>query len=59
MLTKKYLEISPAKLRPNPANVRAHSNPQIAELTSAIRQFGFINPVVVDQDYSMLASHWP
>jgi DNA modification methylase len=57
MLTKKYLEISPAKLRPNPANVRAHSKPQIAELTSAIRQFGFINPVVVDRDYSVLAGH--
>lgn len=57
MITKKYIELSPRELRPNPANVRTHSKEQIAELSSAIRQFGFINPILADENHHILAGH--
>ena len=57
MSTRKYLEFSPAKLRPNPSNVRTHSKAQIAALASAIRQFGFTNPILADENYCILAGH--
>ena len=57
MPTNKYLEISPAKLRQNSSNVRTHSKAQIAELASAIRHFGFTNPILADEQYVILAGH--
>lgn len=55
MLTKKYLEIPPAKLRRNSSNVRTHSQAQIAELALAIQKLGFTNPILADEEYRILA----
>jgi hypothetical protein len=57
MLTKKYLEISPAKLRANSFNVHTHPPAQIAELASGIEKFGWTNPILADDDYRILAGH--
>ena len=38
-------------------NARTHSPEQITKLRSSLREFGFINPVLVDKDYNVIAGH--
>lgn len=45
------------KLIPYINNARTHSPEQIAKLRSSLREFGFINPVIIDKDYSIIAGH--
>jgi ParB-like chromosome segregation protein Spo0J len=46
------------RLRPNPENSRTHSAEQIELIASAIKQFGFTQPIVaVDEDGLILAGH--
>ena len=45
------------KLVPYANNARTHSPAQIAKLRSSIREFGFINPVIIDGDYGIIAGH--
>jgi DNA modification methylase len=42
-------------LRPNPRNGRTHSKKQVKQIAASIRQFGFINPLIVDGDNIVLA----
>src|SRR6266566_3275445 len=44
-------------IRPNPRNARRHPPKQVAILAEAIRNFGFSNPVLVDEDGEILAGH--
>jgi len=44
-------------IRPNPRNARRHPPKQVAVLAENIRQFGFTNPVLVDEDGEILAGH--
>jgi DNA modification methylase len=44
-------------LRPNPRNARTHSKKQLRLIAESIRAFGFINPVIVDSDNTVLAGH--
>jgi DNA modification methylase len=44
-------------LRPNPKNARTHSRKQIRRIAASIRQFGFMNPVLVDDENMVLAGH--
>ena len=46
-----------AKLVPYINNARTHSAEQITKLRSSLREFGFINPVIIDCDYSIIAGH--
>lgn len=45
------------KLIPYVNNARTHSNEQINKLRASIREFGFINPVIIDRDYNVIAGH--
>ena len=45
------------KLVPYVNNARTHSPEQIQKLRSSLREFGFINPVIVDRDYGVIAGH--
>ena len=45
------------KLVPYVNNARTHSQEQINKLRSSIREFGFINPVIIDKDYGVIAGH--
>ena len=45
------------KLVPYANNARTHSPEQIAKLRSSLREFGFINPVIIDRDYGVIAGH--
>jgi DNA modification methylase len=45
------------KLVPYVNNARTHSAEQVNKLRSSLREFGFINPVIVDKDYGIIAGH--
>lgn len=45
------------KLVPYVNNARTHSPEQITKLRSSLREFGFINPVIIDSDYGIIAGH--
>ena len=45
------------KLIPYVNNARTHSPEQITKLRSSLREFGFINPVIIDKDFNVLAGH--
>ena len=45
------------KLVPYANNARTHSPEQIKKLRSSLREFGFINPVIIDRDYGVIAGH--
>lgn len=55
--TPKFEMRSVEKLIPYAMNSRTHSDEQIAELASSIREFGFTVPIVVDDDNTILAGH--
>jgi len=38
-------------------NARTHYPAQITKLRSSLREFGFVNPIIVDRDYSVIAGH--
>ena len=45
------------KLVPYVNNARTHSPEQLAKLRSSLREFGFINPVIIDRDFNVIAGH--
>ena len=45
------------RLVPYARNARTHSKEQILQLRSSLREFGFVNPVIVDKDYNIIAGH--
>jgi 16S rRNA G966 N2-methylase RsmD len=47
----------PSDLHANPRNARTHSPDQIRRITDSIRQFGFTNPLLVDEADQLLAGH--
>lgn len=46
-----------SKLVPYVNNARTHSAEQVAKLRSSLREFGFINPVIIDRDFGIIAGH--
>ena len=55
--TTDFQLVSIDKLVPYINNARTHSPEQINKLRASLREFGFINPVIIDQDYGVLAGH--
>lgn len=45
------------KIRPNPKNSRVHSEAQVDQLKRSLEQFGWIKPIIVDQDGMVVAGH--
>lgn len=45
------------KLVPYANNARTHNKEQILKLRSSLREFGFVDPVVIDKNYTILAGH--
>ena len=45
------------KLVPYINNARTHSPEQINKLRASLREFGFVNPVIIDRDYGVIAGH--
>lgn len=44
-------------LKPAERNARTHSKKQIKRIASSIREFGFLNPVIIDDANMILAGH--
>lgn len=55
--TKELQLVSVDKLVPYVNNARTHSPEQINKLRSSLREFGFINPIIIDGDYGIIAGH--
>jgi ParB-like chromosome segregation protein Spo0J len=45
------------KLIPCARNARTHSKEQILQIRASLREFGFVNPVIVDKDWGVIAGH--
>jgi len=45
------------ELIPYANNARTHSDGQIAKLQASIREFGFVNPVLIDGSKNIIAGH--
>ncbi len=55
--TERFEKVGIDKLIPYVNNARTHSKEQILQLRSSLREFGFVNPVLVDKDYNIIAGH--
>lgn len=45
------------KLIPYVNNAKQHSDKQVSILASSIREFGFLNPIMIDKDFNVIAGH--
>jgi DNA modification methylase len=50
-------QIAIEKLIPYAKNSRTHSDAQVAQVSGSIKEFGFTNPVLIDQDGVIIAGH--
>ena len=58
MNTTTEMQLVPVeKLIPYINNARTHSDEQIKKLRSSLREFGFINPVIIDRNFNVIAGH--
>lgn len=59
MAAKKYkmLEKKVSDLIPYVNNSRVHDEEQIIQICSSIKEFGFTNPVLIDEDNGIIAGH--
>lgn len=55
--TTEFSLVSTDKLIPYVNNARTHSKEQITKLRASLREFGFINPVIIDKDFNIIAGH--
>lgn len=55
--TKEMQLVNISKLIPYINNARTHSPEQITKLRSSLREFGFINPVIIDRENNVLCGH--
>jgi ParB-like chromosome segregation protein Spo0J len=56
-ITEKIILIDRAALKPYANNARTHSDEQINQIIASITEFGFTNPLLVDEEYSIIAGH--
>lgn len=54
---QKLVHLDPSCLKPHPDNPRTHSKEQVRKIAASIKRFGFRNPVLVDDDYQVIAGH--
>jgi len=52
-----YKTVSVADLIPYARNSRTHSDAQVAKIAASIREFGFLNPIIVDGESGIIAGH--
>lgn len=49
--------VKTSELIPYVNNARTHSQEQIIKLRASLREFGFLNPVIIDRDNNIIAGH--
>ena len=55
--TERFEKVNIDKLVPYARNARTHSKEQVLQLRASLWEFGFVNPVIVDKDYNVIAGH--
>lgn len=53
----KITEMSVKELKPYAKNTKKHDKTQIANVAESIKQYGFVQPIVVDKDNSIVVGH--
>ena len=53
----KYKTVLVSDLIPYARNSRTHSDVQVNKIASSIKEFGFLNPVLIDKDNGIIAGH--
>lgn len=56
-MTATYEVIATGDLVPSPRNARTHDRKQIRQIAASIEQFGFSNPVLIDEANVLIAGH--
>ena len=56
-MTSEMKLVPVGKLVPYVNNARTHSPEQVMKLRSSLREFGFVNPVIIDRDFNVIAGH--
>jgi len=46
-----------SELIPYVNNARTHSDEQVTQIASSIKEFGFNNPILIDKDNGIIAGH--
>lgn len=54
---RRYEDVEIEKLKPYKNNARTHSDEQIEKIAKSMKEFGFINPVLVDGNLNVIAGH--
>ncbi len=54
---RRYENVEIEKLIPYKNNARTHSDEQIEKIAKSMKEFGFINPVLVDGNLNVIAGH--
>src|SRR5262249_22668210 len=49
--------VATGTLKPSPNNARTHSKQQIKIIARSIKQFGFMNPILIDGQRGIIAGH--
>jgi len=52
-----YKMVALDKLIPYARNAKVHSEAQISKVAASIKEFGFLNPILIDKDNSVMAGH--
>ena len=53
----KYELVDIGRLIPYARNARTHSDTQIAQIAASIREFGFLAPIIISGDDTILCGH--
>lgn len=53
----KITEMSVKELKPYAKNTKKHDKTQIANVAESIKQYGFVQPIVVDKDNNIVIGH--
>lgn len=54
---RRYEDVEIEKLKPYKNNARTHSDEQIEKIAKSMKEFGFINPILVDGNLNVIAGH--
>ena len=57
MAKQQIEQVSIEALIPYARNSRTHSDAQVAQIAASIKEFGFTNPVLIDEDGGIIAGH--
>jgi len=52
-----YKTVSVNSLVPYARNSRTHSDEQVAQIAASIKEFGFLNPIIMDGENGIIAGH--